>query len=142
MDGETREQQCIRGLRELADWLEAHPEAQQTASYGITLNHPCKDAEELVRLARSLGGRWDKNESSDCYFTLTRRFGPTVQYDLYVAREAVCTKRLVGTKTRTIEGPDPEDVAALPKVLQTVVEEEFEWDCPPSLVALAASETP
>ena len=130
---------AVNGLRELADFIEQHPETHNALGYNnlaVTINHPCNSRDEIVQTRRSLGGRWDKQESED-YFTIRRSFGPLANYDLYASRRLVCEKRVVGKKERVELAPDPEAVAALPLLPRTVEEEEIEWVCPPSLLALA-----
>ena len=134
---ESRTEQAVRGLRELADWIEANPATHDTIGYsGCTINHCCRDREQFVATLKALGGPWEKSTIGD-YFNMERRFGPLIAYHVYVKRSEVCERRVVGTREVTIEAPDPDVVAALPKTLQKVVDEQVEWICPPSVLALA-----
>ncbi|MCM6776234.1 hypothetical protein NDR87_18930 [Nocardia sp. CDC159] len=53
-------------------------------------------------------------------------------------REVVCERVVTGVETVTEEVPDPEYVAAAPKVTVTREVESFEWKCAPILAASEA----
>lgn len=117
------------GLRQLADLLEDEPESELPYSvavyhsvYGWRLPEGTTERSELRRLARQLGGRWEKGALGES-FTLTRKLGGRVEYRLSTAREAVCEKRVVGQ--HYVEKPDY-TYAPTHRVLEDIVE----WDCP------------
>ena len=116
----------IQGLRDLADFLEAHPDTKPPESlYAL---EGCDDAEQLAMRARALGGRWDKGASGE-WFELRRHFGP-YRYELYASRAAVCEAVVVGSEEVEVTEPDPELLAAVPQVTRTVTRDVVEWRCP------------
>lgn len=133
-----RQRAAIDGLRELADFLEAHPEVPM--GYGMTAvanaNAYAEDDEpaidRLARIAR-LPGRWDKKSTGDA-FHLVRKFGPH-QLIVFANREQVCKRVVVGTEmvTRYVPAPD-----SPPMVPVTELVEKAEWVCPPSLLESAS----
>ncbi len=80
--------------------------------------------EACAALAREVGGRWDKRETSvRDSFILERELVPGVKVQVWTDREAVCERVVVGTET--VEVPDPDFEA--PTV--TVEREVVEWRC-------------
>ena len=121
------------GLRALADLIDQQPEiGKYNMVYLSMVPH---DREELVELARELGGRWDK-ETDGSYFRLNRTFHKgehsSITLGLALPHHHVCEQ--VRTGTRTIEVPDPELVAEIPTI--KVEEPIWEWKCPDSLLAV------
>jgi hypothetical protein len=105
-------------LRLLADWYEQHPEAKPP---DLTRIHDYRfTAKELASVRRALGGRWDKRPE-DAHFFFTQQIVPGVEYGLFSLREAVCTRRVIGTET--VLEPDPD--APMIEVVREIVE----WDC-------------
>ena len=141
MDTETPElsnaqQEWLDSLREMADFLEAHPDLIEPY-LSIICYRFCKGTrEEFAKTALQLGA---STKSSDAtWFQVARKFGiHTIQ--VTQPREDICEKKVVGTEEIETEEPDPEAVAALPKVKTVKTVEKVEWVCPPSLHALAAS---
>lgn len=116
----------IAGLRQLADFLEATPDAlldfaPTIAFYGAT-------PEAIRALARS-GGKFDKQYVGGI-LEVSRSFEGGVKYEMNISREQVCTARVVGT--REVERTDPN----APKI--TVTEDVVEWDCEPLLAPSSA----
>jgi hypothetical protein len=140
-DGLTDEEQAyVDGLRELADWLEAHPAARP--SFGgfdpVRLLWPCGDSRDGLAAAARVLGRAAKSSDSK-WVNVTRLFGPH-QIQAYASHEAVCERVVVGTETIETEVPDPEALKNVPTIKVTETVEQVEWRCPPSL--LAATEGP
>lgn len=113
------------GLRRLADLLDATDSTTPYDNYRHLI--VCSTRDELVQTVRRLGGRWDKDEKPDHWFGMTRQLGGRVSIYAYVAREQVCEKRVVGTKTVLV----PADDAPMVEVEREIVE----WVCPGSLLA-------
>ncbi len=113
------------GLRELADFAEAHPET--FAPYmGLTCNLFPRTRENFSRQARDLGKANKVDMSS--YYGLQREFGPhSVQ--LLINREQVCERVQTGTRTVTVPDPDVD----VPTV--EIEEPVYEWQCPDSILA-------
>lgn len=114
----------IIGLRALADWYEANPNADLRPQ--TICVYPDDTKEEVRRWSRMLG-TFTKN-TSDTLYTLSKQFGP-VQLDVVFLRDIVCERRVVGTKAVTEKVPDP----GAPLVEITREEEIVEWDCPSAL---------
>ena len=96
----------IAGLREMADFMEEHPDlAPEYSSYIAYIFASTK--RKMAMLGLQLGNA--EKSANDSWFNVTRKFGPQV------------------------EVPDPEAVAKLPTVKRTTVTEKVEWICPPSL---------
>lgn len=73
----------------------------------------------VAHIRRTIGGKWDKAEVND-YGTERMRFS-TPGYEIEVHREAVCTRRVVGSTTVT------KPAISLPERTETT--EIVEWDC-------------
>lgn len=120
------------GLRELADWIEAHPDIAlpDNELMVYSLNTRAEAANCLRALMPC------KKEYRDTNFYISREFGPiTLKFMFY--RNDICTKRVVGTKevgTEVIPSRfTPE------QIIPAHTEEIYEWDCGESLLAQASS---
>lgn len=108
------------GLRELATFLEQHPEAPLPSDTLIVYLW----GEESFKPAVKALGACEK-KYSEYYVTVSRNFGP-IKYGVQTSRETVCTKRVVGKKLV------PERL--VPSYYEPEHEEEIvEWDCHPLL---------
>jgi hypothetical protein len=118
--------QFADGLRELADWYEAHPtiELPTTQRFDIFLDNKA----EFAAIARAMGTLEKVVTGDDSYsfVILKKSFGP-VSLDANASRDEVCVSRQVGTRTVTRQ------VATDYKTIE-VEEPIIEWDCP-SLLA-------
>ena len=122
------QQEYVGGLRELADFLEEHPQFIGEYAPGVRFDVFVKgDAPlmEMKALIKGTGGRWDKVDFG-AWFVLRRHFGPH-NLDINAEREAVCERVQVDTKT--VMKPDPS------APLVPVEEPVYEWHCPDSLLA-------
>jgi len=97
----------IAGLRELADFLEVHPNVPMP--YVSTVNAYVRDREALQRVVREVGSV--EKGADDNYMYVRRQFSG-VSYEINIRRELVCAKRVVGTRT-------------VPEHTEEIVE----WDC-------------
>src|ERR1700677_796620 len=123
---EERQEQWLKGLREIVEFLHNHPEAINTYS-SLRVPIGVDSTEDLIDRATAIGGKWDKEEGEE-YFHLVKHFGEH-QVRLMVKRDQVCERVLIGNET--VEVPDPN----APKV--TITQPVYEWRCPDSLLALA-----
>lgn len=127
----------LDGLRAMADWFEQHP--QYLDGIGETIHIYVREGddakERMADAARALGTA--TKEVSEKYFHLERGFGPH-SVRLFTARGAVCERVVVGVEEVEIEEPDPDAVAALPKVKRTETREVVEWVCPESILRSAS----
>lgn len=109
---------CV-GLRELAAFLEEHPELPCPYQENHLVSAGTKA--EMVAIMRAAPGvRWQK-DFNDEYFSIKTTFAGGHVYDVYVERGEICTKRVVGTR---IEPATPERVV-----------EDFIWECSEPLLA-------
>lgn len=108
---DTTRADIIAGMRELLNFLEAHPEiAVMTQHYIVYVS-----ADELKQMAR-IGG-WQKVYEGQ-FFTLRRHFSGGQKLDIYTNREAICRKVVTGTRV----------VPAQPAV-EEHTEDVEEWVC-------------
>ncbi len=129
----TRED-VISGLRELADWLEANPNVPINILYGSAsvvhtnaIGYGAFGGRETMMALARMPGKWRKVSygPKDSAFRLVRDFGNgAVEYQVYVPRVQVCTKKVVGIKNVEEETVPAHD------------EEVVEWECSPILVAV------
>lgn len=124
-------QGLIDGMRECADWMEAHPESGYAVS-DILLNIFTDD---LATVARAGFGPL-KKEIASKWFWLAKHFGNRVAIHWMADREKVCERVVTGTK---ITPAKPARVVTLPAE-EAKVEEEFTWVCPDSILKAAESE--
>lgn len=137
----------LAGMRELLDWLEAHPEVPlpyldtsiHNEGQGVpALVHYVHAWEDNARgriaaIARAMGkARKTVNDATEKLY-VSRRFGGAVDYVAAIARGEVCVRKVVGTREVTEDVPDPEHVAAAPLVTVTKIVEDVEWVCGPVL---------
>ena len=131
--------EIVSSLREMADFIAKHGEDLPTPTYGsvgkVTLNVWLYDEEAkegMTQAARVLkrGTTFDnpvQKHQSDYSYELSRHFGRYAQLDYNSAREAVCERKVVGTKqvpvTKYTETGEFKEV------------EIVEWECTPLLAA-------
>lgn len=117
----------IKGLRLLADVLEASDiplPSHGTSEYmalGWYVTSSDDEKAEAAAIVRALGGHWGKDPVGDELFSFKGKIAG-LYVDVTAHREAVCTRRVVGTETVT------EKVATAFEV-QTVERDIVEWDC-------------
>lgn len=130
----TRAEQ-VAGIRELADWLEAHPEVPipheltgNDYSYVLIMTLSVDDPKAtLAAIARALPGDVKKDADSS-QFEIEGRVGG-INVKAIAQRNEVCERVVVGTReiTRTI--PDPR--VAVPEIEVTETIEDVKWVCTP-----------
>ncbi len=124
------EMTCADGLRELADWADAHPDLADRLP--TTLYLFAYSREDFQQAAKELGGRRVKNVLGD-YFNVERAFGPfTLQ--VTVARHLVCEKKVTQREVTALVR-DPALVEHVPLIEVTETVEDVEWECAPSILA-------
>lgn len=115
----NRNRELIDGMRAVADFLESKPELPHI-SFSQVLNIFVETKEELVGVARMVGGELEKKVITN-YFFLRRNFGAFC-LDINCERDAVC-ERVVVDK---IEHPET--------VQPAWTEEIVEWRCPEAVL--------
>ena len=123
------------GLRELADWLDAHPEWTPYLPENFYTWIPDDEAKAtMARAARDMGtARKTVNENLGT-FRLEKSFGPHTMH-VIADRAAVCERVVVGKHVeKTIEKVPVGEVTYEEREVEHVVED-VEWVCPPSLLA-------
>lgn len=147
---ETNDRQAfIDGLHQIADFLAEHPEVPLpymggdvragVARHCLPIYLVSRDGsqrDDIATIARAMG-RAEKvfGEDNDRVYVL-RRFG-AITLTASADRAEVCERVVRGTREVTREIPDPEALAAVPKVSVTEVVEDVEWVCGPLLKAPA-----
>lgn len=118
----------VAGLRDLADWLEAHPEVELASIRAQA--YPA----DTVAMARvyALAMKPCRKDYSKSLFELKRDFG-AVEMHASFWRSTVCEK-VVTTREVTNLVPDPSVEVPLVEVTETV--EDVEWVCLPVLAEL------
>jgi hypothetical protein len=109
----------IAGLRQLADFLEAHPDLP--APFGSNHNVFVETKEALAVIVREPAVRWEKH-ASDSYFHLRVPFAGGHAYAVFTDRGAVCRKVVTGQ--RTIPAQPAQEV------------ETYIWECDEPLLAV------
>lgn len=125
----------IAGIRELADWLESHPEIpipyalSGHSEYGYTLvhaRHGEAQAAVIAAVARALPGKVTKDVyDHDRMFDITGRLPGGIYVKAIADRDEVCERVVTGTREVTEEVPDP----TAPKLTVTRTVEDVEWVC-------------
>lgn len=125
-------------LRKLADFIDEHPELDFGAGWdhnsvhadndalGIHIKSHTTDGEKKSftrAIIKALGGAWDKSPLGDGTMTFDRSgvFG-YFEATIFVDRDAVCERRLVGTKD--VKVPAQEAVEAHVETVPV-----YEWEC-------------
>lgn len=129
----------IAGLHELADFLSEHPDVplphlgtylgdEYVNALYIYLLAGDDQRARLATIARAMGTASKSTSEDGARFRVHRRFA-----GLYLVvtadRDEVCTKTVVGTREVTVQVPDPEALAAVPKITVTKTVEDVEWRC-------------
>ena len=146
----------IQGYRELADWLEAHPEAPiEPWQYGITMDTKYLPDEGLGKVIKTSPGhvaKWMKGGRKvhkDSYYGTYRlrvEFAGGLEYAVRFGEGDVCKPKAFVTVDKTeVRITDEaraeelrEELAALEEVVVVGTEQRVtEWACPPSLLKAA-----
>lgn len=91
---------------------------------------------ETIRQLQPLASGPVKKRYGDKWFYATVPMR-AIELQLAEEREQVCTRVVTGVETVTEEIPDPEYIAAAPKITQTREVEVVEWKCEPLMKAAA-----
>jgi hypothetical protein len=136
----------IEGLHQIADFLAEHPEVPlpHLGAYAEGSNLPAMSiyvygdeprvmVASIARAMAEPGAAVQKRvkESTESY-QVWREFGGLVLVAT-ANRNEVCERVVTGAREVTEEVPDPEALAAVPKVSVTKVVEDVEWVCAPLL---------
>jgi hypothetical protein len=110
------------GLRELADWIEANPDIEVPDK--VFQVYSMNTKEEASKCLSAL--KPCRKEYRNDMFHLVRDFGP-LTLDFVFYRNAVCTRRVVGTKEI---GTELIPARLIPEqIIPAHVEEIVEWEC-------------
>lgn len=129
----TTAAEYANGLRELADWIEAHPDIPLPPTYFN--NYSMDTKEDAAKCLKAL--KPCRKEYSGEMFSLSREFG-VIKLKFTFYRNAVCTPKVVGT--RIIEAHTKPAVFIPAEHIPERTEEIIEWDCHPVLEAPAEME--
>lgn len=115
------------GIRDLADWIEQHPELAlpmiEIRAFPISVKEP------PAMWVKALGGLVEKDYGNDRYnlFRLRRRFGP-IKFEVIYDCSSVCR--------RVVKGVERVVVPAVPAEPEQIVEREIvEWICEEPILA-------
>lgn len=129
--------QVADGLRAVAAMLDRHEDISERFRWQVDrLLMPIYSRDELaawIRAGKAAGAEVRKHQD-DKYAGVDLAFG-LVKLHVYVGRDEVCERIVTGTREVTEEVPDPEALAAVPKVTVTKTVEDVEWRCHPILAA-------
>jgi hypothetical protein len=133
------------GLRALADVLDRHdevplPHAGNGTEISINFLSGQDPRAALAAAARAIPCDWRKDaweapDGRNAYFDLLGELHG-LKLKLCAYRETVCERVVTGTREVTVTVPDPEALAAVPKVTVTKFVDDVEWRCG-SVLALA-----
>lgn len=128
---DTTHAEFIQGLRELADFYEAHPEVKLPHAAQLSIFSWDKDqaVADAVRCAHAFGHA-EKSYSSD-YFRMVRKFPGGVSLEFCTDRQTVCTPVVVGTKVEPAHTIPAQEERFIPER----VVEQIEWRCQSLLAA-------
>lgn len=127
MKQELNHQTYAAGLRELADWVEAHPEVQLPTDHLQSYIFGDRGAPSEVLHAM----KPCKKEYTESYFHLIRHFGP-IKLDYFFDREAVCQRVVVGK--RQIEAHLRPATLIPAEMIEAHEEDVVEWRCGQALL--------
>ena len=132
----------VQGLLMLASLLEEHEElplpyegsASDMTFHFLGGGDP---RAAMAAAARALPVTWRKDAldgDGASYFELRASLAG-LRIKLTAYRDAVCTRVVTGTREVTEEVPDPDMLAAVPRVEITRTVEDVSWDCEPLMTA-------
>jgi hypothetical protein len=121
----TSHQEYADGLRQIAAFIELHPELPLPS--GQIDNYATDTKEEAAAVIRALGKC--TKEYGDAYMTISRGFGG-IALRFVFARSRVCTRKVVGVETIPAVFVEAHTVPASTKEI-------VEWECEPILAAEA-----
>lgn len=133
-DNQDPRGQFIQGLRDAAAFYEAHPlvpapaDVELSAYLAAVWEVATEDRDPLIASVARAMAPCEKDYSTSLLY-LRRRFGP-VLVEVFIGRDSVCERKVVGT--RAVE----REVVDIPAVTrtETVEEEIVEWECKPLLL--------
>jgi hypothetical protein len=131
-----------KGLRELADFLEAYPESINGYDNVELVTMPSRSASEIARAGY---GRMEKEPQGE-YYRLHRKFSGKVELVFLFRRENACKRVKVGTKVI----PATEDTVIPEKIIPAEfipgspeqIVDVYDWECPPLLGPKQVDELP
>lgn len=121
------------GLRELANMIEKNPALLDISAIRYVFDRALvsvdtrEDVSALARAGARSGAKVTKHVGSK-YAGVDIAFG-SASLHVYADRDEVCERIVIGTREVTEEVPDPEALAAVPKVAVTKIVEDVEWRC-------------
>lgn len=100
--GKQERAETIKGMRELADWLEAHPDVPVYSSPYMALFSSWAEGDPIAtspqRMAKAMGKAEKSYDST--YIALKQGFSGGVYYEFNFMREEVCEPKVVGEREK------------------------------------------
>lgn len=98
----TARDQKIAELQWLLNTLSANPDMPMPYNLSTVQWYP-SDAIEAAKVAKALGGKWNKNDPNESdydaqYMVLKRKIDAEVTLNITISRGQVCERKVVGTK--------------------------------------------
>lgn len=123
------------GLRHLADVIESDPDCPYPQGpINLFIHSGDSQAEIAARLRRALGGgKWEKKEAVGGGYLTLDGMCVGVPIDLWLDRDAVCERVVVGTEEVTEVIPAVTEADLRPEQTITRTVEHVEWRCSPLL---------
>lgn len=97
-----RRRACVNGLRQMATFIEEHPELP--VPLGVGLNVFVSDKGQLAEVARVGGVKWEKCANGD-FFYIKANFEGEHSYEVNISRKEICRRVVTGTR---VEPAQPE----------------------------------
>jgi hypothetical protein len=128
----TNAQHVAKKFREMAKWLEQHPDVPihkftrpeiMVFAGNLTESDDETEKQVMARAAKAMGK--GKKQFDDNYFRLVADTPPDTRYEILADRGNTCTKKVTGTKT--VKMPAVEAKPAIPE--REVEVDVVEWDC-------------
>lgn len=132
----TEAQKMATQYREIAKWLEQHPDLPVVAEgsaltvrkiYGFAEIGTNDEVRAQCAAVAKMLGRSEK-DYNDTWFMLRAEIAPSVEYEFNANREQVCRKKFVGMETVTLPAT-PARPAQPAQPERTGEREKFEWEC-------------
>jgi len=131
----TEQQLYSQGLREIADFYDAHPEVKLPYDGPLSEFRIFGLSKAELALTLRAFGKAEKKYTNDT-FEIVKTFPSGRKLYTYNPRNSICEKKVVGTK---IVPAEPEKTVVVPAKPERE-EEIVVWDCGESLLAITADQ--
>jgi len=145
LNGQALADDMAKGLVNLANMIRKNPQLadEMRITFDRMMVPVSTAADPTAMMAAFVRARHDghatvsKTETTDSHAMVMLHLSDSVALQVYAQRDLVCERIVVGTEQVTETVPDPEALAKVPTITQTVDREIVEWSCPSILAASA-----